>query len=321
VATTDEHASATDGCLREYAEVYLKGTCMGAADAVPGVSGGTIALIVGIYERLIAAITALDPRALGHLRRVHTREGRRALLADLVEMDVPFLLALGIGVLTSLLLVSGVMHVAATEHPVPTYSFFFGLIAASAIVLRDEVALRDPRCLGAAVVGFFVAFLVAGAPEGVLPHSLPVLFGAGAGAISAMVLPGVSGSFILLLLGQYEFMTGLPERLAEGVAGALGGDASALVEPFSILLTFGAGATLGLFTFAYLVRWALANYRRATLAFLVALMVGALRAPFRRVDDTVGGLTAESTLLVLVPGLVGAGLVLALDHLTDDIEY
>lgn len=307
--------------LRGYLAIYLKGTFMGAADAVPGVSGGTIALIVGVYERLIGAITALDPRVLELIPRLHTREGRREFGLALVAMDVPFLTALGAGVLTALLLVSGAMHVAVTGYPVVTYAFFFGLIAASAVVLRDEVHLDSPLRVAAGVAGFVFAFLVSGVAQGALPHTLPVLFGAGAIAISAMILPGISGSFILLLLGQYEFMTSVPGALAGGLRAALGGDAASLWEPLTVLGTFGVGAVVGLLTVAHAVKFALTHYREATLTFLVALMVGALRAPAREIQANGGEWTTAVAGAVLVAGAVGAALVIGLDQVTGDIDY
>ncbi|WP_255196033.1 DUF368 domain-containing protein [Halorarius litoreus] len=315
-ARTDEAPSA-----QGYLAIYLKGTFMGAADAVPGVSGGTIALIVGVYERLIGAITALDPRVLEHVPRLHTREGRAALSRDLLDMDVPFLLALGGGIVTSLLLVSGLMHVAVTEFPVPTYAFFFGLIAASAVVLRDEVSVDSLGRIAAGVVGFTLAFLVSGVAEGALPSTLPVLLGAGAVAISAMILPGISGSFILLLLGQYEFMTGVAGGLSSDVQAALGGNTAPLVDSLAVVGTFGVGAVVGLLTVAHVVKYALAHYRKATLTFLVALMIGALRAPGRRIVGNVEAWTPDVLGLVVVAALVGAALVVGLDAVTGDIDY
>ncbi|MFC7233951.1 DUF368 domain-containing protein [Halosegnis marinus] len=316
-ARTDEA-----GGVRGTLAVYLKGVCMGAADAVPGVSGGTIALIVGVYERLVGAITALDPRALEHVPRLHTRDGRRALSRDLVAMDVPFLLALGLGVVTAVAAMSGVMHVAVTEYPVGTYAFFFGLIGASAVVLRDELAVRNPRGAAVAVAGFLFAFLLSGATasaEG--SHALPVIFLSGAVAVSAMILPGVSGSFILYLLGQYEYMTGVPGDFLAALVAAAGGDPSGVVPTGTVVATFVTGALLGLLTVSHAVKYALANYRRATLTFLVALIVGALRAPALEVGGNVTAWTLPVTALVVGAAAVGAGLVLGLDYVTDDLDY
>ncbi|WP_435194281.1 DUF368 domain-containing protein [Natronomonas sp. EA1] len=303
---------------RTWLVVYLKGLCMGAADAVPGVSGGTIALIVGVYERLLTAITNVDPDAvtelLGDLSRVHTRPGRASLAATLLRLDAPFVAVLLAGVFTALATVAGVMHVAVTDFPVPTYAFFFGLIAASAVVLRHGVSLDTLGRVLAGLVGFTFAFLVSGAARGALPHTLPVLFLSGAIAITAMVLPGISGSFILLLLGQYEFMTEIPSRLFDSLST---GD----LEPLFVLAAFGLGALAGLFSIAHVVKWALTHYRRGTLVFLVALMVGALRVPADEVAANVTAWTPGTVAVVVGAGVAGAALVLGLDYVTDELDY
>lgn len=306
---------------RGWLAIYLKGAAMGTADAVPGVSGGTIALIVGVYERLIGALTALDPRALRLLADVHTAEGRSAFARALLRMDVPFLGVLGAGVLSAVALVSSAMHVAATDYPVATYGFFFGLIAASAVVLRDEVRLDSPRRVTAAVTGFALAFVISDpGVSGSLSPTLPVLFASGAVAITAMILPGISGAFILLLLGQYEFMTEVPTRLVEGVLAALAGNTGALGRPLAVFFAFAAGAVIGLLTVAHAVRWALAHARRATLTFLVALMIGALRAPVVRIRDGLAADPSTGVAIAVVAAVVGAGLVLGLDHVTADLD-
>ncbi|MFB6118986.1 DUF368 domain-containing protein [Halosegnis sp.] len=303
------------------AVIYLKGVCMGAADAVPGVSGGTIALIVGVYERLVSALTALDPRVLRHVSRLHTQDGRRALVRDLAAMDVPFLVALGLGVVTAVVAMSGVMHVAVTEYPGLTYAFFFGLIAASAVVLREELWLAAPQGVAAAGAGFTLAFLLSGvARNGLLAPSLPVLFVSGMIAVSAMILPGVSGSFILVLLGQYEFLTGAPGAFLSALVATLRGGSADLASATAVVVVFVAGAVVGLLTISHAVSYALATHRRLTLTFLVALVVGALRAPAIEVADAVAR-TPAALAAVTVAALVGAGLVLALDRTTDDLDY
>lgn len=318
----DHEQTGETGGRRGTLVVYLKGLCMGAADAVPGVSGGTIALIVGVYERLVAAITALDPRVLEHVPRLHTRAGRRAFARELVAMDVPFLAALGLGVVTAVAAMSGVMHVAVTEYPVVTYAFFFGLIGASAVVLRDELSVGDTRGVLVALAGFSLAFLLSGATAGSEgSHALPVVFVSGMVAISAMILPGVSGSFILYLLGQYEYLTGVPGAFASALLAAANGDPSGVVPTGIVVAVFVSGALIGLLTIAHAVRYALANYRRATLTFLVALIVGALRAPAIEVWDGVGAWTPTVGVTVLGAAVVGAALVVGLDYTTDDLDY
>ena len=305
--------------LRAWLAVYLKGACMGAADTVPGVSGGTIAVILGVYERLITALTSLDPTAAGHLRRVHTPAGRAALASALVRMDAPFLFVLGAGVLSAAATVATGMHYAIQEYTAATNAFFFGLIAASAVVLYRYVDAGTPRRALVAAAGFTAAFVVTDPSlNGSLPPTLPVLFVSGAVAISAMVLPGVSGSFLLYVLGQYTFMSGLPSAVAEH---AVAGDTPALTAALTSFGAFMAGALVGVFSVAYAVRAALERYREATLTFLVSLMVGALRLPATRIAANVEGTATEAGLLVGAPLVVGALAVFALDRFTDDLEY
>jgi putative membrane protein len=308
---------------RAWLAVYLKGACMGAADTVPGVSGGTIAVILGVYERLIAALTSVDPRMVRHLPSLHTPEGRTAIAEDLLRMDAPFLLVLGAGVLTAAALLATVMHVAVTQYTAPTYAFFFGLIAASAIVLYGYVDAASPIRAAVAAVGVVLAFTVTGvsASTPIENPSLVLLFVAGSIAISAMVLPGISGSFLLLGFGLYTFMSGLPRTIVTGLLDAAGGEWATVTEALTSLAAFGAGALVGVFTVAYAVRAALRRYREATLVFLVSLMIGALRLPVRRVASDLGTLTPGNAVLVIVPAVVGVIAVLVLDSYTDDLEY
>ena len=317
-----EPATTTDRALG-LVVVYCKGLAMGAADAVPGISGGTIALITGIYERLIRALTAFDPTVLGSLRSVHRSESRREFVSKLVEMDVPFLLALGLGMVTAVVVLARMVQFALTTVPGQTFAFFFGLIGASALVLFELEWLSTPGRVFAGFMGFSLAFVVAGATaaEG-LPHTLPVVFGAGAIAISGMVLPGISGAFILLLLGQYDYMTATLNRFVDNVVViAGGGSTEAFVDAGSVVAVFIAGAFVGLFTVAYVVRAALERYRTGTFVFLVSLMLGALRYPALQIIETTETWTAVTGGSILVAALVGAGTVLLLDRYTDDLEY
>ncbi|WP_336037507.1 DUF368 domain-containing protein [Halobacterium yunchengense] len=308
---------------RDYLVVYAKGAAMGAADAVPGVSGGTIALIAGIYERLVGALAALDPQEavalLALVPRLGRSDAREEFWVSLVRMDVPFLAVLGVGVLSAVVTVANAVHVAIADYPGVTFAFFFGLIAASVVVLLGEVTLDTPGRVGAAVAGFALAFVLSGqAQADVLPGGLPVLFVVGAVAICAMVLPGVSGSLILITLGKYETMT---SAVSEATDALLGGDGAAAVDPVSTLVVFMVGALAGILTFARVVQWALEHYRAATLTFLVALMAGALRAPAIQIGAANPTWTAASAAAVVAAGVVGGGLVLLLDATTDDLDY
>ncbi|MCU4718446.1 DUF368 domain-containing protein [Halapricum hydrolyticum] len=297
---------------------------MGAADSIPGVSGGTIAFITGIYERLITAITSLDPGALTLFRDVGNPSGRRRLYDRLVEMDVPFLLVLGAGIITAVVAVSRVVYLALQQAPGATFAFFFGLIAASAIVLYDQLSLATPGRIAAAVAGFALAFLVSGVTAGANGiHTLPIVFVSGAIAVVAMVLPGVSGAFFLVLLGQYEYLTGTLKAFVDGLFSALVGDRTllSLVDSGTTVVTFVVGAVVGLVTVAHAIRWALDHYRAATLSFLVSLMVGALRLPVIEMRDHTTTLSPENVAPLVLAIVVGGGVVLLLDLYTDDLSY
>lgn len=308
--------------LKAWLSVYLKGACMGAADTVPGVSGGTIAVILGIYERLIAALTAFDPEIVGKLRSVHTSEGRTALAADLLRADVPFLLVLGAGVLSAAATIATAMNAAVTRYPAPTYAFFFGLIGASAAVLYRYVEVGTRRRLLVAATGFLVAFLVTDPSLAVTgTTTLPMLFVAGSIAVSAMILPGISGAFLLLIMGQYEYVSGIPRGVFDGIGAAIGGNPGALVDSLVPFAVFASGAVVGLFSVAYAVRAALERYREATFVFLVSLMLGALRLPIREVRENVAAVSPGTVLAVLGPAICGVAAVVVLDHYTEKLQY
>jgi len=308
---------------RAWLVVYLKGLTMGGADALPGASGGTIALITGIYERLITAISALGPELLGYLPELNGRDGRRAFVAALVEADVPFLLVLGAGIASAIVTVSRLVHVALVSFPALTFAFFFGLIAASAVILYRQVEVRTAGQAGAALAGCALAFVAsAESVAGALPHSPPVVLLAGAVAISAMILPGVSGAFLLLLFGQYEYLTATLTTFVDVLVGIpTGTDPARLVAPAVTITSFGVGAVIGLLTVARLIRWSLDRYRRATLAFLVSLMVGALRTPGRQILSNTATWTPLTAVSVVALALAGGMAVLLLDTYTDDLSY
>jgi len=311
--------------LRDLVGIYLRGLGMGAADAVPGVSGGTIALITGIYERLIGAITAVDPGRLRVVLGGLRAEGRPEALAALREIDTPFLLALGAGIATAVVTVLRVIAILLETNPVETYGFFFGLIGASAAVLYGDVSLSTRGRRAAAASGFLLAFLLSGYAAGALGSSLPVVFVAGGVAVSAMILPGVSGSLLLLMLGQYEYMSTALSRFTDALAGLLdGGATAAAVDTAVPVVTFMAGGVVGLLTIAHSVRWALDRYREATLAFLVSLIVGALRAPVEQTTLELVGAGLEWTPrivgLFLLFAVGGAAAVLLVDRLAGGIE-
>jgi len=307
--------------MRTFLVVYLKGLCMGAADAVPGVSGGTIALVTGIYERLIAAITAVTPGRIVEVFAAPLPGRRDGARTAFRAVDGPFLTALGAGILSAVLVATRVLHAALEAEPVATFGFFFGLIAASAVVLRGGVSLDTSGRIGAAVAGFSLAFVSAGRAAAALPSTPLVTVVVGAIAISAMVLPGVSGSLILVILGQYEFLVARLTAFVDGLLGLpVGGSVESIVDPGTTVVAFLVGAVVGLFSVAHAVRWALVRYRHATLSFLVCLIVGALRAPVvQATEDLPAGWTADAVLVFGLAAVIGAVAVGVLEYYTDGI--
>lgn len=308
--------------MREFLVVYLKGFSMGSADVVPGVSGATIALILGIYDRLIRAITAIDPRAFRSAVRVSQPAERAALRAELERIDATFLLALGLGIGTAIVVLSEVLYTAVTEYPVPTYGFFFGLIAASALVLYGEIERWTGRRIAVSAVGIALAAAVTSLTQAGVSHGPAMIVLAGAVAVCAMILPGVSGSLFLLLLGQYAYITGTVSAFVDALVGLLEGEGLApVLETGTVLALFALGAVVGLFTMAHAVRRALERYRATTLAFLVSLMVGALRLPIVEVTTNLGVSPAERPAAAVVAGVFGAAAVTVVDRYTTGIEY
>lgn len=308
--------------MRSYATVLLKGAAMGVAEIIPGVSGGTIALITGIYDRLVSALASVHPRPLRHLPFLHRRAHREAFIEDLREMDIGFLLALGLGMLGMVIILARAIERLFEVAPGATYAFFAGLIGASAVILYKEVRIDTPGRIGLAIVTAATAFILSGLAADGLGHSLPVLFFAGAIAITALVLPGVSGSFLLLAMGQYEYMLGVLNEFVDtlralvtgGVTTGEFGDAGLPV------VIFLSGALIGLLSIAHAVNFALERARELTLIALISLMVGSLRVPAQEVVATYrGDLTWAIT--ILAAGTIGVAAILLLDRYTDDLTY
>lgn len=310
--------------IREWARTFAIGICMGSADAVPGVSGGTIALIAGIYGRLIAMINAITPdRIVTLLTALTPLDGGfdpRGALHIFDEVDGWFGLALVVGVGTAVILVTRAVHVMNESYPTLLFGFFFGLIAASAVVLLRELTVDSAFQVAAGVVGFTIAFLLSGPIQFLESGGLVVIFVAGAVAVSAMILPGISGSLLLVILGQYTFMSDTLSRFIDGlIAAVTGGSTATLVDDAVLVVTFMAGGVVGLFTVSRVVRRALDRNRRATMTFLVALVVGALRAPIQEVQSE-AGFSMDVLVAFAAAALFGTVFLLVLDWYAVDLD-
>ncbi len=242
--------------IREHAGVYLRGLAMGACDIIPGVSGGTIALITGIYERLVGAIGSIDPASVKHL----VRGDFASLRSDIEKIDIPFLVVLLAGIATAFLLMSGVILTLLTDYTVATYSFFLGLIVASAVVIFLEIRSPNAATIAFLAIGAVAGYLLGGIGHLDIGHSLPVLFLTGMVALCAMILPGISGAYMTLVLNQYEFML-------------------AALRSFSLpeIISYIAGGVVGLLLFTKALKYLLATYPGAMLALLTGLMLGSAR--------------------------------------------
>ena len=245
--------------LRERLLIGLKGAAMGMAEVVPGVSGGTIAFVTGIYERLLEAITSVDPR----LVKVWRTGGVAAVWT---EIQGGFLVNLLAGMALGLVVgVFAITYLLETYPPV-VWAFFFGLILASAWYIGRMVAPWSTAEIGAVIAGVAVALLIVTGTPAQGNTALWFVFLSGVIAISALLLPGVSGSFILLLLGMYAYVVPTVKAALSG-AGA---------EAWTVVLVFGLGCLTGLVTFSRVLSWLFARYPQVTLALLTGFMLGSL---------------------------------------------
>ncbi|MCG9973125.1 DUF368 domain-containing protein [Christiangramia crocea] len=236
----------------DYLTVTLKGMAMGAADVVPGVSGGTIAFISGIYEELISTISGVKLS----LFSIWKEEGFRAMWK---ELNGNFILALFCGILISLFSLMRLANYLLENHPVLIWSFFFGLVLASIWFVAKQIPKWNFKIILALIIGAVVAYYIVSLPPLSTNSGYLFLFLAGAIAVCAMILPGISGAFILVLLGAYKSIT-------------------EAAHDFDIqtLAIVGCGAIFGLLTFSRVLKWLFVHYSSITLAVLTGFIAGSL---------------------------------------------
>jgi putative membrane protein len=232
----------------------LQGLCIGAADVVPGVSGGTMALILGIYERLLHAIRSVD---LHFLRLL----AQRRFAAAAAHVDLVFLLMLGAGIVCAIAFFTRVVRLPEliTTHPEPVYGLFFGLIVASICVLLQARRPLTPARLGWILLGTLGGFAIVNLVPVETPTAGWFVFLCGVVAISAMILPGISGSFILLVLNKYAYVFDALGRL-----------------DISVIAPFALGCACGLAVFSRFLNWLLGRFHDATLLTIVGVLTGSL---------------------------------------------
>ena len=236
----------------KYVSVAFKGVCMGAADVIPGVSGGTIAFLMGIYQELVDSIKSVSSSNLKLLFRGKIIEFWKAI-------NGTFLVSLITGILISIFSLARLMKYLLEFHPIPLWSFFFGLILASSVVILRQLDKWSIQNIIALLAGIFCAAYICLVSPSQTPEAYWFIFLSGAIAICAMILPGISGSFILLLLGKYHFIM------------------SAVTElNIPVIIVFGAGAVIGILSFSHLLSWLLKRFYMATIALLSGFMIGSL---------------------------------------------
>jgi putative membrane protein len=231
-----------------------KGFCMGAADVVPGVSGGTMAFILGVYERLLGAIRAFDLSLLGLLAKRDIARAAR-------HVDLPFLLPLGVGIVCAIVVFTKVIPLPSLihTHPVPVFSLFFGLVAGSIVVLLKQAERFGLAEFALLVLGAILGFTVVNLVPTDTPDASWFIFLCGAVSICAMILPGVSGSFILLMMRKYAYVLDAIGRF-----------------DLTVLIPFALGAAFGLALFTRFLLWLINRFRTGTLVTITGLLLGSL---------------------------------------------
>lgn len=250
--------------ILDYVFITLKGMAMGAADVVPGVSGGTIAFISGIYEELITSINNINLSLVPLFRK----EGAKAVWN---KINGNFLASLFLGIFISVLSLAKFLSWLLENEPILLWSFFFGLVVASIFMVAKEITKWNLGSILVFIAGSVLAYFITELPVNDNVDSLPFLFLSGALAICAMILPGISGAFILVLLGSYKtILDAVHER------------------DFKIILTVGVGAIFGLLSFARLLKWMFNHYKNITLALLTGFILGSLNKiwPWKKVLET-----------------------------------
>jgi putative membrane protein len=246
--------------IKKYLLTSAKGACMGAADVIPGVSGGTIAFIMGIYDEFVGSIASIDAEAVKMVFKGRFRDFWKHINGN-------FLLSLVIGIGVSVVAIAGMKQMLLKQHPIQTWAFFFGLIVASSIFILKGISGWKLREGGLLALGIALGAVVCTLSPTNTPDDLWFIFISGALAICAMILPGISGSFILLILGKYEYIMG---RITELTSVTNVG------SNLLILGVFMLGAVVGILGFSKFLRWVLARWNKETLVVLAGFIIGSL---------------------------------------------
>ena len=279
--------------------IFIRGLLMGSADIVPGVSGGTMALITGIYGHLIEAISNIK---FGFLKPLVKGDLKGFWNQLLDEIDFKFLIPLVLGIGVAFLTLAKVVTYCMDVYTAVTYSFFLGLIIASAVVLFKKLNKMDLKTVLFAVIGTVLTYIFVSLNPIAANHSLIVLFISGMIAICAMILPGVSGSFLLLLLGQYKYMLNALHELH-----------------FTEIIVFIMGAVIGILGFSKLLNYLLKNHEEVTMAFLIGVMLGSLKVPGVEIVNATN-LSIPALLPCLIVAIIAFVIIMIMETKFDYID-
>ena len=238
--------------LYERSILFLKGMAMGISDLIPGISGGTIALLLGIYKEFISSLKSINLSTLVLLIKLNFKKLNE-------QLNLKFIFPVFIGILISIFIFSKHITYMISNHKILLLSFFYGLILFSSIRLIRNSSPKSIYDFLYIVFGFIIGLLIMFLEPLSTSHSFFSIFFSGFIAISAMLLPGISGSYILLILGKYKFMLDSISSLN-----------------FSNISIFSLGAILGILSFSKIIHWLIINYYRVTIFFLSGLMLGTL---------------------------------------------
>ena len=246
--------------IKDYITVGVKGACMGAADVIPGVSGGTIAFITGIYDEFVGSIARVDAEAVRLLFKGKIKDFWN-------HINGTFLLSVVAGIGISVVALAGLMQMLLSDFPIQTWAFFFGLIVASSIFILRGIKGWKVREVLMVILGAILGVTVCTLSPTQTPDALWFIFISGAIAICAMILPGISGSFILLILGKYQYIMG-------AISGLVAGDDFG--RNLAIIAVFLIGAVVGILGFSKFLHWLLARWNKETLIVLAGFIIGSL---------------------------------------------
>jgi putative membrane protein len=257
--------------MKGKALIFLKGFLMGVCDLIPGISGGTIAFITGIYPRLINAVKNFSPKLIYDIVTYPINRKAHTLKEDIKKLDVIFLLILILGIISAFLVGARIAKFLLRDYYAYTLSFFIGLILASSKIIFSHIENHNLKNISIGFVGFFLGLVFSILVPLTITPSLGYVFLGGVFAVSAMFLPGVSGAYVLLIMGLYEFMINVLNDILSNI---------------SYFLIFILGALLGAFSISRIIAFLFEKNRCRILYVLLGLVIGALSTPLRKIIET-----------------------------------